>query len=92
MGSSRKRMRRSREQWEQIVSEQAGSGLSQSAFCRREGISLASFGHWRARLRTEVARAAPFVEWTVRSAEPQALQPGEMELVLPGGVRLRLRV
>lgn len=33
--------------WREKIAEQAGSGLSISAFCRREGISPNSFYSWR---------------------------------------------
>ena len=89
---SKKRVRRSAAEWEQILGRQEASGLSQSAFCRQENISAASFAHWRARRSvTKPSRSTPFVEWHVPQAASPALQPGEMELVLPGGVRLRLR-
>lgn len=43
--------------WRFVLSEQAGSGLSISEFCRREDISQASFYQWRKRL-TDSPRAA----------------------------------
>lgn len=91
MGSGRERVRRTRAQWEQIVEQQAASGLSQAAFCERAQISPASFAHWRARLRSE-RTPAPFVEWRLEPPQGSALSAGELELVLPGGVRLRMRV
>jgi hypothetical protein len=90
MGSKR-RIRRSAAEWARILELQEKSGLSQSVFCRQEGISPASLGQWRARVAARHARSAPFVEWQVPQSGTPALQPGEMELVLPGGVRLRLR-
>ena len=35
--------RRSALQWERLLSEQAGSGISQRAFCERRGLSHSSF-------------------------------------------------
>jgi hypothetical protein len=52
--------RRGRGEWEKIVGEQAGSGLSAAAFCRDKAIGLASFYHWRQRLRKMVS--GPVVE------------------------------
>jgi hypothetical protein len=89
--ASKKRVRRSASEWEQILERQEASGLSQLAFCRQEGISPASFAQRRARRSVPSTRSTPFVEWHVPQSGSHALQPGEMELVLPGGVRLRLR-
>jgi hypothetical protein len=89
--SAKKRIRRSRSQWEELVEQQAASGLSPAEFCRREGLSLASFARWRARCGEPNSGRTPFVEWSVPQIGSVGLQPGEMELVLPGGVRLRLR-
>jgi len=89
MGTSKgKRVRRSASEWAQVIERFEASGLSKTAFCRREGIGEGSFGRWRARLGTP--QRSDFVEWTT-SAASGSLAPGEMELSLPGGVRLRLR-
>lgn len=86
MGSSRaRRVRRSRAEWEWI--------LERSEFCRREGISEATFAHWRGRLGASPVARYDFVElepMSLATARP-AIGPVEMELSLPGGVRLRLR-
>lgn len=42
-----RRVRRSAEEWRGIVADWSGSGLSQSAFCRRRGLSLVTFGGWK---------------------------------------------
>ena len=44
------RIRRSAEQWRAVISAQAGSGLSQSAFCERERLSLSTFTNWKRKL------------------------------------------
>jgi hypothetical protein len=36
--------------WRQLIARQAASGLSITAFCREEGVSLGSFFAWRKRL------------------------------------------
>ncbi|WP_255352380.1 hypothetical protein [Xanthomonas sp. MUS 060] len=43
-------MRSKREQWVGYVQAWQVSGLSQAAWCREQGLSLASFGYWRRRL------------------------------------------
>jgi len=73
-----------------IVERFASSGLSAGAFCRRERIAPASLARWRSLLGT--GSRADFVEWTPSVVtSSSALSPGEMELSLPGGVRLRFR-
>ncbi len=44
------RQRRGAEAWGELVSQQARSGLSVQAFCRREGVSAWSLYSWRSRL------------------------------------------
>jgi len=90
--SSRER-RRSEAEWRQIISRRDASGLSVREFCKREGLSLSSFQRWRARCRA--ALASPFVELVppaTPSEETQQSAPEwNVELELPGGLRLRLR-
>jgi len=90
MGSRGGRVRRSREERRRVVERFASSGLSAGAFCQREGIAPASLARWRS--LTKPDGRADFVEWTPSAAlSSTALAPGEMELVFPGGVRLRFR-
>ena len=94
------KLRRSREEWEQIFERFRSSGQSGAAFCRKNKISKSSFENWKkklgARSRPAVVRTPPFVEWPVpaeptisNSASEERLAPGELELSLPGGVTLR---
>jgi hypothetical protein len=39
--------RRSRNEWRSLLAKFGGSGLGVEAFCRREGISVASLYRWR---------------------------------------------
>ena len=45
--------RRSKSEWQELIDEQAASGLSQKAFCGQRGIPLATFGYWRRKLQAE---------------------------------------
>jgi len=87
--------RRSRAQWQWLIAEQAGSGLSQRAFCERRGLAYATFCGWRRRLREELAARAresdgpAFVELDVAGAASGS--GWEVELALGEGVVLRLR-
>jgi hypothetical protein len=87
-GNTPQRIRRSRDQWQQLISEQAASDMTQSAFCRARSLSLASFQNWKRRLAAETP-AEPWVELGTLS---QAGGPGwDIELTLGDGICLRLR-
>jgi hypothetical protein len=49
-------MRRSREQWAQIVEQFGRSGQSQSAFCAQQRLNVGSFRSWLYRLRGNAAQ------------------------------------
>ncbi len=90
MTRSRPHVRRSEEEWREIVQRFEASGQSQHEFCKSEGLTLASFTRWRRRLQAsatpaaidhgfvEIARACTTPTWTI-------------ELELPGGGVLRVR-
>jgi hypothetical protein len=56
--------------WRKVVSAQARSGQSVSAFCRERGVSAPQFFAWKKRLSQ--AEASKFVEVTLAAAAPQA--------------------
>lgn len=77
------------------------SGLSQRAYCQREGLSFSAFGYWRSRVKARVeARLPAFVpvlieapavkaeaaEGVVGSGAPEPISPG-----LGTGVEIRLK-
>jgi transposase-like protein len=66
------------DQWRKIVAEQAVSGLSIAAYCRRAKVPLASFYTWRRKLRGTVR----FAE--VKIAPEPAGKTSGIELRLPG--------
>ena len=84
---SERAIRRSAQQWRNLVAEQARSELSANVFCRSRGIAYSSFMYWRKRLSLDVdddtgASMPPsFVELTPTSAvESQCITnagPGE---------------
>jgi transposase-like protein len=87
--------RRTEAQWRAIFDEWARSGLSQEQFCKREGISMATFSSWRRKLRAAslVPRGAGFVEVCISDparvtrTAPET-QP-DLVVELPYGVVLR---
>ena len=87
--STKRRIRRSREEWQRLIDEQAGSGLTQGAFCREHSLSVASFQNWKRRLATEDTVVEP---WLELGALAKAQAAGwEIELDLGDGLCLRLR-
>ena len=83
----KRRVRRSQEEWQQLVDEQQRSSLSQRAFCQSKGISVASLQNWKRRLLSREAG-----EWLELGQVSTATSPGwDIELDLGHGVCLRLR-
>ena len=83
-----RRIRRSREEWQRLIHEQTDSGLTQSAFCQANAISLASFQNWKRRLAAEAA-TEPWVE--LGTLDRSAGAGWDIELDLGEDVCLRLR-
>jgi len=96
------KIRRSKAQWQELVDAHANSGLSQRAFCEQQGISVASFGYWKRKLKANndhqlSGDSRPTISdgWLEL---PLAVQSGggktgawHIELDLGNGVCLRLR-
>lgn len=85
------RVRRGREGWRTLLAGFEGSGLSAEAFCRREGISSASFYRWRAVLGNGGRQGRAVV---VPDAAPAFVDAGPLELprAQPLSRRLDLRL
>ncbi len=85
------RVRRTRAEWQAILTRFKKSGLTRAAFCKREKISASAFSTWKRKLHVKGARGAGFVELTPSARPTRASLParGEFELSLPGGVVLR---
>tara|TARA_R110000744_G_scaffold314864_1_gene421882 strand:- start:2018 stop:2293 length:276 start_codon:yes stop_codon:yes gene_type:complete len=83
--------RRTRQQWQQLIHEQPDSGLTINDYCQQQHITLSGFYQWRKKLT-----AAPENENTADWISlPPVDIPGhgedwQIELVLPGGVVLRM--
>ena len=98
--SGTRRTRRSAAQWDALLAEQVGSGLTQETFCRLRGLGYSTFGVWRARLRrsaagrvkrTSVAPRAAFIELPPVLPEPTRVDSTlHVELELGGGMVLRI--
>lgn len=100
MDQHKKFARLSHEQWQQIIDQQTGSGLSQKQFCQSRHISLTTFSNWKRKLRNGFASKPAEAESTddqnwvaipTEPPEPASSLAWHMELELPGGVILRMR-
>lgn len=96
-----KRKHHSTTQWQTWLHEFAVSGLSQSEFCRRKGLTLSAFYNWRKKLGQIPVLAPsrahePFVEIKPPAnplCSPASSSPAwDLELELGQGRVLRLRV
>lgn len=95
-----RRSRRSAAQWNKLIAEQATSGLSAPAFCKRNDLSYASFTQWRRRLgSSKPAQASEpssppkvdrFIELTTPLTPTESSERWLIELELGAGVRLRI--
>ena len=90
-GQVARRTRRSRDEWQRLVSEQAESGLTQTAFCEAKGLSLTSLQYWKRKLADNAATPPP-TPWVDLGTLAAAASPGwDIELQLGDGICLRLR-
>ena len=81
-------------EWQERLKRFEASGLSIDAFCRQEEVGRSTFMDWLRTLRKEPLRQAA-VEGETRSAERPAFVPvtvnaNMIEILLPGGGRIRL--
>ena len=92
--------RRSRFEWQALIDEQAGSGLSQKTFCDQRGIPLATFGYWKRKLQARSASTptgsgrdtVSLTDWIELPTQGSATDGGwQIELELGNGLCLRLR-
>lgn len=69
--------------WQKHVKQWEGSGMSQSAYCRRESISLTSFCNWKKRFEDQTGKEQ-FVEIGKDSSTDK------IEILLSSGTIVRL--
>jgi hypothetical protein len=86
--STKRRIRRTGDEWRRLIDEQADSGLTQSTFCQANGLRLSSFQNWKHRLAAEVP-TEPWVE--LGMLDRPAGMGWDNELELGEGICLRLR-
>jgi hypothetical protein len=84
--------KRSRAQWEQLMTDYENGSLSQQAFCDQHDVAYSSFCYWRKRLRMPVKDApaqSPLIE--LPALVSASLPTWRIELDLGSGIILRIR-
>ena len=71
--------------WRRMLARQRQSGLSIRAFCRQEAVCAHTLYIWRRRLGRSQA-----VKFAVVKLHPEPQASGALEVMLPGGERLRI--
>ena len=84
-----RRVRRTQQQWSEILERFEASGLSSREFCRREQLVVSSLQRWRSRLSR--VPAPQFLQLAPASNPTAPSTNWALELELPDGMRLRLR-
>lgn len=74
--------------WRKVIAEQEASGQNARPFCRERGIGEYSFYKWRKRLRQSEPVRFALVETAPAATDRR--DSAALELVLPGGERLRI--
>lgn len=90
------RIRRTPDQWRELIAEQAASAMSQEAFCKHKRLALSTFANWKRRLGstpvTQNECASDPSSWIdLSSLGVNGSSGWTIELDLGDGVCLRLR-
>jgi len=83
--NNEKRRARS-EYWRELIRQQEQSGIKVKVFCAQQGVTEASFYHWRKQLRSEVPVRFALVD---RRADGFASK-GALEVMLASGERVQV--
>lgn len=86
--------RRTPEQWQQLIDQQATSGLTQKAFCHQHDIRPATFGYWKRKLSatssTDQGAESSWLDLSALTAAGEQSGLWKIELDLGNGIVLRL--
>ncbi|MCB0335140.1 MAG: hypothetical protein KDD62_02510 [Bdellovibrionales bacterium] len=80
-----KRSKHLESKWRSLIGDWEKSGETQANFCKRHGVSVATFQYWRQKLK----KPESFIELMPAVSEQRS--GGEIELELPHGITLRIR-
>jgi hypothetical protein len=89
-----KKTRRTRQQWQQMITDWQHSGQSVAEFCKEQHLTLSNFYLWRKRLDTDVTEATISPWIALSSPAGTDVVNGndrQLELSLPDGVVLRMK-
>lgn len=81
------KVRRTSEEWREILAQWKTSGVSAREFCRKQELQLSSFHRWQQKLN-EASGQDDFV--TVATAPPPS-SSWALEITLPNGCKLHLQ-
>lgn len=86
------KIRRTQEQWQQLIEGQPKSGLSIKAYCAQHHLTVSGFYQWRKKLNGDSAAVSAPADWLSFNAptSPSSGDEWQIELSLPGGVVLRM--
>ena len=91
--------RLSAKQYSEHVSQHAACKQPLAAYCRQHGLAIATFRHWRNKLKAEPALAKSPAKLPtlvpvkiVSSVPAPTLEPALMSVLLPNGARIEIRV
>ncbi len=92
----KRRQRRSREQWREIIQTYEDSGQSAHSYCDKQGLTLGVFYKWHRIFKSGMKKEfSPFIELPLNFPTTPASGPAEkdwrVELELGEGIVLRLR-
>ena len=73
-----------RDFWRRHIEGWRQSKLSQKTYCQQQGISFASFGYWRARLKRQTESGGKLIPVNIAKAS------SSVTVFLPLGVRLEI--
>ena len=92
MSKTRRRyVRRSAEQWRELIEEQERSDLTQVAFCTSRSLSVTSFQNWKRHFKAAPVQEQPWLDLGRLAAGSSSAPAWEIELELGDGLCLRLR-
>ncbi len=86
------RLKRTKEQWQTLLAEQADSGLTISKFCEQKQITKSAFYQWRKRLAGSQQDVDNPLDWLSLplSERGERTDGWQIELTLPKGIILRM--
>lgn len=81
--------------WSKRLERFAQSQMTIADFCKSEGVSPASFYHWKKRMLSQTrppTTPSKFVPVALPTASAEPSRGGAVNIELPGGIRIRIDV